>query len=173
MNIVRFIVFSILFIAPPLDIFSQEEASWYRNLPQKAAILENGSSMKIGDKNYRVYNAFSPIAPAGGERVIDFAGTFNYYMWIFKKQSGVFTTAKIDMELNIYYYDDNAQAFISPNGSIFEETEEYSGHCWQRWKISHKLCANQRKAWNFNGNRMVLSVLSVLSVVNFCISYLC
>jgi hypothetical protein len=125
MSILRFIAFSLLFIAPPLDIFSQEEADWYRNLPQRAEILENGLLMRIGDKNYRVYNAFSPIAPTGGERVIDFAGTLSYYMWIFKKQSGVFTTAKIDMELNIYYYDDNAQVFISPNGFIFKENEEY------------------------------------------------
>jgi hypothetical protein len=115
--------FSILFIAPPPDIFSQEEAGWYRNLPQRAEILENGLLMRIGGKDYPVYNAYSPIAPAGGERVIDFAGTLSYYMWIFKKQSGAFTTAIIDMELNIYYYDDNAQIFIGPNGFIFEETK--------------------------------------------------
>jgi hypothetical protein len=74
--------------------------------------------MIIGGKNYRIYNSFDPIAPRGGEHVVNSAGALNYYMWIFNTANG-FSMAKIDMELNIFYYDKKSNKFISPGGLIF------------------------------------------------------
>jgi hypothetical protein len=120
MNMHRFAIFCIVCIILPVSIFSQEEVHWYNNLPQKAEILENDLVMKIGNKSYRVYNAFDPIAPTGGERVINYAGALDYYMWIFNSNGG-FKIAKIDRELNIYYYDEITKKFTNPEGTIFPE----------------------------------------------------
>jgi hypothetical protein len=117
----RHVVLFAIFLIFPIFAFSQDLSKWYTDMPSKAEIQGNSSIMSIGNKTYPVYNAFNPIAPTGGERVIDFAGTLNYYIWTFKRQNGEFTAAKIDMDLNIYYYDETIEKFISPNGDILDE----------------------------------------------------
>jgi hypothetical protein len=92
---------------------------WYASLPVKAERSEDGASMKIGGKTYRVYNAFDPIAPNGGERVIDFAGVLDYYMWVHKAEAlGGFAVSRIDADLDIYYYDSELNEYVSPRAVI-------------------------------------------------------
>ncbi|MDR0551059.1 MAG: hypothetical protein LBG72_03455, partial [Spirochaetaceae bacterium] len=102
------------------NVYAQTGDKWYYSLPKKAEWITEGTLMKIGNKNYHVYNSFDPIAPKGGERVIDFAGVLNYYMWTFKNQDG-FSVAIIDMKLNIFYYDEETEKYTSPAGDIFKE----------------------------------------------------
>jgi hypothetical protein len=64
---------------------------------------------------------FDPIAPKGGERVIDPAGTLDYYMWIHKKLDGKFTVSRIDMELNVYYYNETTGNYTTPKGGILND----------------------------------------------------
>ena len=116
----RLPVVFVMIIISPFFIFAQDKVNWYIDLPQKAKIVDNGLLMEIGDKKYRIYNAFDPIAPTGGERVIDFDGALKYYMWIFSF-NGSFTVARIDQNMNIYYFDTQQRLFISPQGDIFSE----------------------------------------------------
>jgi hypothetical protein len=92
----------------------------YQDWPRKAEFSVDGAAMNIGGKAYRVYNAFSPIAPKGGERVEDYAGVLDYYAWFHKGPDGGFTMSKIDMELNIYYYDEQTGEYINPVGNILK-----------------------------------------------------
>lgn len=89
-------------------------------MPVKAVLASDVASMNIGGKRYRVYNMFDPIAPKGGERVLDPAGVFEYYMWVHKKPDGGWTISRIDMELNIYYHDEGTEEWTSPEGTVFK-----------------------------------------------------
>jgi hypothetical protein len=97
---------------------SQSPAPWYANLLAKATLSPDGAIIQIGDKDYHIYNAFDPIAPKGGERVIDYAGVLDYYMWIHKTSDGDFTVSRIDNEFNIFYYDQETQKYTSPAGKV-------------------------------------------------------
>jgi hypothetical protein len=114
------ILILMIFVLNVFNVFSQTEDKWYSGFPQKAEWLENNVLMKIKDKTYHVYNAFDPIAPKGGERIIDFSGVLNYYMWLFNTKNG-FKVARIDMKLNIFYYDEETNVFVSPSGEILHE----------------------------------------------------
>jgi hypothetical protein len=103
-------------IAVTFTLSAQTAKPWYADMPQKAAMSEDGKTMRIGGKNYPVHNAFDPIAPKGGARVIDFAETLDYYLWIHKKPDGNFTASRIDFDMNIFYYDDQTQRYTAPNG---------------------------------------------------------
>ncbi|MDR3047345.1 MAG: hypothetical protein LBU51_07010 [Bacteroidales bacterium] len=92
-----------------------------QEFPVKATLSPDGTTMRIGDKDYRIYNAFDPIAPKGGERVIDYAGVLDYYMWIHKAPNGDFAVSRIDKDLNIFYYDQETQKYASPTGEVMEE----------------------------------------------------
>jgi hypothetical protein len=100
---------------------AQENKKWYADMPGKAELYSD-SAVKIDGKIYRIYNAYDPIAPKGGEKVIDFAGTLDYYMWFHKVESlGRFTMSKIDGDLNIYYYDEDTKEFVSPQGFVLKD----------------------------------------------------
>ncbi|MDR1727833.1 MAG: hypothetical protein LBT74_07905 [Acidobacteriota bacterium] len=95
--------------APPAPADAAPDApatanSPYAAMPRKAVLSEDGKSMRIGDRTYQVYNAFDPIAPQGGLRVIDFAGTLDYYLWYYRIPGTRFlNVARIDMDMNIHY----------------------------------------------------------------------
>jgi len=105
-------------------LFAQEPdnaaEAWYKTMPAKA-ILNAEGKIKIGGKVYPLYNAFDPIAPKGGERVVCWAGALDFYMWFFRIKGQEWTLAYIDMDLNIYYYDEHTQKYTSPNGAVFEQ----------------------------------------------------
>ncbi|MDR3276137.1 MAG: hypothetical protein LBT11_02825 [Treponema sp.] len=106
----------LLILAPVL--YAQSSEIWYSKMPAKAVLSSDGKLMRIGEKEYHVYNAFDPIAPTGGERVIGFAGVLDYYLWLFISNN-IFTMARIDMEFNIFYYDEHTGEFTSPKGEVF------------------------------------------------------
>jgi len=111
----------LIFAAGQNFCFAREEA-WYKSMPAKAKLVENGKKMRIGNKTYPVYNAFDPIAPQGGERVLDNAGVLDYYFWYFKLPSKIWTLAIIDLDFNIYYMDEETQQFTSPAGITYNLT---------------------------------------------------
>jgi hypothetical protein len=102
-------------------LYAQSSEVWYSEMPTQAILSSDGKLMRIGEKDYHVYNAFDPIAPKGGERVIDFAGTLDYYMWMHKKPDKTFTISKIDPDLNIYYFDETTGNYTNPKGLILDD----------------------------------------------------
>jgi hypothetical protein len=89
-------------------------------MPEKAVWPDDKKTMVIGKEIYPVYNAFDPIAPKGGLRVIDFARVLDYYMWYHKKLDDEFTVSWIDLDLNIYYLDPAMNKYTSPKGVVFK-----------------------------------------------------
>ncbi|MDR0909044.1 MAG: hypothetical protein LBM77_04695 [Spirochaetaceae bacterium] len=120
-------------------ISAQEQTDDSR--PTHATWTDNThSAMLIAGHTYKVCNANSPIAPRGGEMVIDFAGALPYYMWVYSlvthdwaketeetandtdNVSGAnFAIARIDMNLKIYYNDTKTDKFIAPDGAVLNE----------------------------------------------------
>jgi hypothetical protein len=94
------------------NVFAQTQKTWYADMLEKAVWSDDKKTMVIGKETYPVYNAFDPIAPKGGLRVIDFAGVLDYYMWYHKK---------LDLDLNIYYLDPATNKYTSPKGVTFKE----------------------------------------------------
>jgi hypothetical protein len=110
-----------LLLIPVRYTEAQTTANWYKNLPERAEFTSGGASTRIGGKTYRVYNAFDPIAPQGGERILDMVGTLDYYMWVHKGPDGVFTISRIDSTFLIYYFDPQIKKYITLGGKIMEE----------------------------------------------------
>jgi len=101
---------------------AQTAEPWYKDMPEKAALSEDGRTMRIGDKSYPVYNAFDPIAPTGGERVLDFAGALDYYFWFHRRPgSAFFTMSKIGLDMTIFYIDDQTRQFTTPRGEVWDD----------------------------------------------------
>jgi hypothetical protein len=96
---------------------------WYIIMPSKAVPSADGSSMTIGKKTYRVDNAFDPIAPKGGERILDYAGVLPYYMWVHRIPGSTFTVSRIDEEGDIYYLDGETGKYTSPGGVVMVEND--------------------------------------------------
>jgi hypothetical protein len=114
--VLYFFVFSVL-------LYAQTTQKWYSNLPERASLSKDKKTMNIGKDSYNVYNAFDPIAPKGGEKVLDPAGTLSYYMWLHNKDKpGTFTMSKIDIHtLLIYYYDEETGKYTNPNGKTLDK----------------------------------------------------
>jgi hypothetical protein len=121
-NLVFFLVCLILSFGA---VTAQEQPKpgekWYVTMPSKAVPSADGSSMTIGNKTYRVDNAFDPIAPKGGERIIDSAGVLPYYMWVHRIPGSTFTVSRIDEDGNIYYLDGETGKYTSPDGLVMVE----------------------------------------------------
>jgi hypothetical protein len=79
----------------------------------RALILDDGRSMRIGSRVYRVYLSSHPLTPSRGERILDSGGALDYYIWIYKADTGYFSTALIDGDLYVYYYDDTTKTFYN------------------------------------------------------------
>jgi hypothetical protein len=77
--------------------------------------------MHIGGKTYRVDHAGDPPAPTMGERVIDFGGMLDWYLWFHKRGTNDFTVSRIDLDMTIYYLDDTTNAWTTPDGREYPE----------------------------------------------------
>jgi hypothetical protein len=110
----------LLLIVCGLNAFAQAHKAWYADMSEKAVWSDDKKSMVIGKEIYPVYNAYDPIAPKGGLRVVDFAGVLDYYMWFHKMPNGEFKVSWIDLDLNIYYMDPATNKYTSPKGVVFE-----------------------------------------------------
>jgi hypothetical protein len=113
-----------------IQVFAQTQSPDLR--PTQAEWANSAhTAMLIAGKIYRVVNTYSPIAPRGGEMVMDFAGALPYYMWTYslvtndwpeKPDDGSnFAIARIDMKLKIYYQDEKTGVYIAPDGSVLKE----------------------------------------------------
>jgi hypothetical protein len=110
----------LLLIVCGFSVFAQAQKMWYVDMPENAVWSSDKKSMVIGREAYPVYNAYDPIAPRGGLRIIDFAGVLDYYMWYHKMPNGEFAVSWIDLDLNIYYLDPVTNKYTSPKGMVFK-----------------------------------------------------
>jgi hypothetical protein len=56
------------------NAFAQTQKAWYLDMPEKAVWANDKKSMVIGKETYPVYNAYDPIAPKGGLRLLILSG---------------------------------------------------------------------------------------------------